>query len=198
MTRGLALLMFTSIRANFWLRMVRLDQILHVLDRVALCRCNSWVVERCLFPPPCSCECNPIAFSSSPPWSVIPVQRTHHRCVDCKFSPFLSPAKATRPPRLPTFCHLAHKVVEGPCIGPSRYFRNMQDLLSDGKTPCERRFRILQYRLEQSSNVTLSSTKDQSKLHQSGEKFRQVYFSVMYCTRVNLEWRDSMIADIEE
>ena len=65
--------------------------------------------------------------------------------------------------------------------------------LSDGKTPYERRFGMpfsgpvipFGAMVEYHPN----SAKDQSRLHQFGSKVLSVFFSVMHCTRGNLERR---------
>ena len=76
------------------------------------------------------------------------------------------------------------------------FLRNTQDLLSDWKTPYERRFGMLfngpVIHFEQWSNITLSLRRTYCVYINLVPKSCQVYFSVMSCTRVNLE------ADIEE
>ena len=69
-----------------------------------------------------------------------------------------------------------------------RYLRNMQDLLSDGKTPHERRigmpFDGPVIPLGAMVEYHPISAKDQSRLHQFGAKVLPgIYFSVMHCTR---------------
>ena len=69
----------------------------------------------------------------------------------------------------------------------------IQDLLSDGKTPYERRFGepfkgpIIPFGSMVASHPT--SAKDLSKMHQFGRKVLPVIFSVMYCTGGSLERR---------
>ena len=67
------------------------------------------------------------------------------------------------------------------------YLRNLQDLLSDGKTPYETWFGMPFNRpiIPFGAMVEdhLISAKDQSRLHQFGSKSCQVYSSVMHCTR---------------
>ena len=63
------------------------------------------------------------------------------------------------------------------------YLRIIQDLLSDGKTPCERRFGTvtdLYYRLEQWSNITLFLRKTNLDCNSLEQKSCQVFFSVMH------------------
>ena len=74
------------------------------------------------------------------------------------------------------------------------HLRNIQDLLSDGKTPYERRFGmpfngpVIPF--EALVEYHPVSAKDQSRLHQKEQKSCQAYFSVMHCTREeNLERR---------
>ena len=82
------------------------------------------------------------------------------------------------------------------------YLRNIQDLLSDGKTPYERRFgmtfngpvipcgAMLEYH-------TISA-KDQSRLHQFGAKVLPGIF-LGYALYAGAIWKaDIMVADIEE
>ena len=65
------------------------------------------------------------------------------------------------------------------------YLRNIQDLLSDGKTPHERRFGIPF--TEQRSSITLFLRKINPDCLE--QKSCLVYFSVMHYTRENLERR---------
>ena len=82
------------------------------------------------------------------------------------------------------------------------YLRNIQDLLSDGKTPCERRFG----ELFKGPNIPFGSlveyhpitAKDQSRIHQFGKKVLPGLFLgyALYAGRI---WKgDIMVADIEE
>ena len=75
------------------------------------------------------------------------------------------------------------------------YLRNIQDLLSDGKTPYERRFGqpfkglIISFgSLVEYHHIT---AKDQSKIHQFGKKVLPgLFLGYTHCTRRNLEgWR---------
>ena len=82
------------------------------------------------------------------------------------------------------------------------YLRNIQDLLSVGKTPYERRFGTPltdQFsRLEQWSNITLFCAKDLSRVHQFGPKVLPGIF-VGYVLYVGGIWKgDIFVADIEE
>ena len=67
------------------------------------------------------------------------------------------------------------------------YLRNIQDLLSDGKTPYERRFGMPfngpVNRLEQWSNITLFLRKTNLDCISLEQKSCQVYFSVMHFSR---------------
>ena len=67
------------------------------------------------------------------------------------------------------------------------YLRNIQDLLSDGKTPYERRFGMPfkgpVNRLDQWSNITVSLRKTYLDCISLEQKSCQEYSSVMYCTR---------------
>ena len=82
------------------------------------------------------------------------------------------------------------------------YLRNMQDLLSDGKTPCERQFGkpfnglVIPFGAMVEKHPI--STKDLSRLHQFGAKVLPVYFSVMHFSRVRIWKGDIVVADIEE
>ena len=82
------------------------------------------------------------------------------------------------------------------------YLRNIQDLLSDGKTPCERRFgkpfkgptipfgSLVEYQL--------FTAKDQSRIHQFGKKVLPGLFFgyALYAVRI---WKgDVLVADLEE
>ena len=83
-----------------------------------------------------------------------------------------------------------------------RYLRNIQDLLSDGKTPYERRFGIplngpvipfgamVQYHP--------ISAKDQSRLHQCGPKVLPGMFLGFVLSSERIWKGDTMVADIEE
>ena len=82
------------------------------------------------------------------------------------------------------------------------YMRNVQDLLSDGKTPCERRFGepckgpIIPFgSLVEYHPIT---AEDQSRIHQFGKKVLPGLFLgyALYAGRI---WKgDFMVADIEE
>ena len=67
------------------------------------------------------------------------------------------------------------------------YLRNIQDLLSDGKTPYERRFGVPSdgkgIRFGTMVEYHPISSKDQSRLHQFGPKVLPGIFSDMHCTR---------------
>ena len=63
------------------------------------------------------------------------------------------------------------------------HLRNFQDLLSDGKTPCERWFGMPFKPFGALVEYHPISAKDQSRLHQFGQKSCQVFSSVMYYTR---------------
>ena len=79
------------------------------------------------------------------------------------------------------------------------YPRNIQDLLSDGKTPYGRRFGMpLNGPVRAMVEYHPISAKDQSRLHQCGKKVLLEYSSVMYCTREGTWKGDIMVADIEE
>ena len=82
------------------------------------------------------------------------------------------------------------------------YLRNIQDLSSDGKTPCERRFgepfngpvtpfgAMVEYRP--------ISAKDMSRLHQFGQKVLPSIF-LGYASHAGRIWKgDITVADIEE
>ena len=73
------------------------------------------------------------------------------------------------------------------------YLQNTQDLLSDGKTPCEGRSECpltdQLYRLEQWSNITLSLRRTYRDYINFVQKFCQAYSSVMYHMRCDLERR---------
>ena len=73
------------------------------------------------------------------------------------------------------------------------FLRNIQDLLSDGKTPYERRFRMPFNGPVIPFGVMVEyhsiSAKDISRLHQFGPEVLPGISSVMYCMRVNLERR---------
>ena len=72
------------------------------------------------------------------------------------------------------------------------YLRNIQDLLSDGKTPYERRFHVTdqQYRLEQWSNINLF-------LRKTGRDYINLVLG--YAVHAGRIWKgDNMIADTEE
>ena len=82
------------------------------------------------------------------------------------------------------------------------YLRNVTDLLSDGKTPYERRFGkpfegpIIPFvsLVEYYSN----SAKDQSRIHQFGKKVLPGLF-LGYALNAGENWKgDMMVADIEE
>ena len=77
-------------------------------------------------------------------------------------------------------------VTNGGRIPMECYFplRNIQDLLSDGKTQYQRRFGMPlmdQYRSEQWSNITLFVRKSNLDCISSQPKFYKVYLSVMCC-----------------
>ena len=82
------------------------------------------------------------------------------------------------------------------------YLRIIQDLLSDGKTPYERRFGMPFDGPVIPFGATVEchpiSAKDISRLPQFGPKVLPVYSSVMYCTRERIWKGDTMVADIEE
>ena len=82
------------------------------------------------------------------------------------------------------------------------YLRNIQDLLSDGKTPCERRFGkpfngpIIPF--GSLVECYLISAKDQSRIHQFGKKVLPGLFLgyALYAGRI---WKgDMLVADVEE
>ena len=82
------------------------------------------------------------------------------------------------------------------------YLRNVQDLLSDGKTPNERRFgQSLEGPIIPYGSLVeyhLISTKDQSRVHQFGKKVLPGIFLgyVLYAGRI---WQgDTLIVDLEE
>ena len=82
------------------------------------------------------------------------------------------------------------------------YLRNIQDLLSDGKTPHERRFGkpLKKTTIPFGSLVEyyLISAKDQSRIHQFGKKLLPGLFLgyVLYAGGI---WKgDILVADIEE
>ena len=82
------------------------------------------------------------------------------------------------------------------------YLRNIQDLLSDGKTPCERRFgmpfngHVIQFGAMVEYHLCLR--KDLSRLHQFGPKVLPGIF-LGYVLCAGRIWKgDIMIADIEE
>ena len=82
------------------------------------------------------------------------------------------------------------------------YLRNVTDLLSDGKTPCERRFghpfkgTIIPFgSLVEYHPIT---AKDQSRIHQFGKKFLPGLF-LGYALYAGGIWKgDVLIADLEE
>ena len=82
------------------------------------------------------------------------------------------------------------------------FLRNVQDLLSDGKTPCERRFGkpfngpIMPF--GSLAEYYPMSAKDQSRIHQFGKKVLPGLFLgyALYAVRV---WKgDILVADTEE
>ena len=77
--------------------------------------------------------------------------------------------------------------------------RNIQDLLSDGKTPCERRFGMLFNGpvIPFGPMVTLSLRRTYRDYINLVQKSRQVYSSFMYCTRWE-SGKETLVADIEE
>ena len=82
------------------------------------------------------------------------------------------------------------------------YLRNIQDLLSDGKTPYERRFGIPFNGPVIPFGAMVDyhpiSAKDRSRLHQFGPKVLQGIFLGYVLSAVSI-WRgDIMVADIEE
>ena len=83
-----------------------------------------------------------------------------------------------------------------------RYLRSIQDLLSDGKTPYERRFGLPFHGpvipFGAMVECHLISSKDQSRLHQFGPKVLPGIFLgyALYAGRI---WKeDIMVADSEE
>ena len=78
------------------------------------------------------------------------------------------------------------------------YLRNIQDLLSNGKTPYERRFGMPLSRLVHSLSITLSLRKTSQRIHQFGKKVLPGLFLgyALYAGRI---WKgDILVADIEE
>ena len=82
------------------------------------------------------------------------------------------------------------------------YLRNVQDLLSDGKTPHERRFGepftglLIPFRSMIAYHHT--SAKDLSKLHQFGKKVLPGIFLGYLLYAVRIWKRDILVADVEE
>ena len=82
------------------------------------------------------------------------------------------------------------------------YLRNVTDLLSDGKTPCERRFGqpfkgpIIPFgSLVEYHPITV---KDQSRIHQFGKKVLPGLF-LGYALYAGIIWKgDVLVADLEE
>ena len=82
------------------------------------------------------------------------------------------------------------------------YLRDVQDLLSDGKSPYERRFGMPFDGPVTPFGAMVEchpiSTKDTSRLHQFGPKVLPGNFSVVPCMRGRIWKGDIMAADIEE
>ena len=76
------------------------------------------------------------------------------------------------------------------------YLRNIQDLLSDGKTPCERRFGIT-FISEHWSNITLFLRKTNRDFIHLVQKSCQVYSLDMCCPRGE-SGKETMVADVEK
>ena len=87
------------------------------------------------------------------------------------------------------------------------YLRNVTDLLSDGKTPYERRFgqpvkgkkkKNRLFHLAHWLSITPITAKDQSRIHQFGKKVLPGLF-LGYALYVGRNWKgDVLIADLEE
>ena len=78
------------------------------------------------------------------------------------------------------------------------YLRNMQDLLSDGKTPYVRRFGMPSNTVWSNGRISPVSAKDQSRLHHFEAKVLPEIF-LGYAVYADGIWKgDIMVADIEE
>ena len=75
--------------------------------------------------------------------------------------------------------------------------RNVQDLLADGKTPCERRFGEFEGPIIPFASMVEyypTTARDQARLHQCG----RVFFLDMHWSRRGIWEGDILIADVEE
>ena len=82
------------------------------------------------------------------------------------------------------------------------YLRNVTDLLSDGKTPYERRFgqpfKGTYYSIGSLVEYHLITAKDQSRIHQLERKFTWIVPRIRSLRGRNFGKGDVLIADLEE
>ena len=82
------------------------------------------------------------------------------------------------------------------------YLRNVEDLWSDGKTPCESHFWASNKKTDYSFGSLFeyhpTTAKDQSRIHQFGKKVLPAFF-LGYALYVSGIWKgDVLVADLEE